>query len=689
MPTVRTASAEGTNCECRMHVPPALAVQSVRGYKCGQDEIECVDPRPDKINENHSHWCVRSDRVCDGVQDCQHPNDEEQCSVAVGPPMKIPGKCLMTQNRTNFILQVTENVTESWCESSYAMSSCFRCLSSHYNILTSECTTFRESHLLEDNELLEDSNCTYYYRNTSTHCNGYGCDDLTKCISKAKVCDFHEDCIDGSDEEGCTRPCFGDEFTCDNGQCLHKHKACDKIADCLDGSDEIDCPDECADTHFLCNDNQGERCILMYKKCDVIQDCTHPNDEDPTMCTMMIEQAMEETELFGDGWNDRFLSSVSNLSHFDTFKEIYSDLGFQRVMYEDPPDWKRFIAFSSTADNSDLKKVLKFGKDEANILGHQKEDMILDCKYGGKQCYPSDFLKTQNDVYGNCFTFNHGVNASLRNASKTGPAHGLELTLSTEQSEYTAIYGQESGIRVAVHPQGITLLPEDRGVSVPPGMKTSIGVRKRIISRQSEPYGHCLETKNENNWRVNDSSSYTELACRKLCVQTHVYNICGCVDSYILNIPIKPKCSVLNETQQMCTQFIHFLYQVGELPCDCPKHCLDVKFETKLSLAAWPSDVAARTLTHLFRQNKEKWKILSDNEAIRRNLLKVVVYYYDLNANLIAEVPAYQFFSLFSDLGGSLGLFVGVSLVTIVEFFEYVWDIFRLGILTLRGRMRS
>lgn len=55
---------------------------------------------------------------------------------------------------------------------------------------------------------------------------------------------------------------------------------------------------------------------------------------------------------------------------------------------------------------------------------------------------------------------------------------------------------------------------------------------------------------------------------------------------------------------------------------------------------------------------------------LRSNFLELNVFFSAFNEETVAQQPAYSLTSLLADVGGSMGLFVGASLLTCVEVLE-------------------
>lgn len=58
------------------------------------------------------------------------------------------------------------------------------------------------------------------------------------------------------------------------------------------------------------------------------------------------------------------------------------------------------------------------------------------------------------------------------------------------------------------------------------------------------------------------------------------------------------------------------------------------------------------------------------NPSITKNCLYLNVFYDDLATTYTSELPAVTAISLFGSVGGNLGLFIGISILTFVELLE-------------------
>ncbi|XP_064609285.1 amiloride-sensitive sodium channel subunit beta-like [Liolophura sinensis] len=285
-------------------------------------------------------------------------------------------------------------------------------------------------------------------------------------------------------------------------------------------------------------------------------------------------------------------------------------------------------------------------------LGHQKKDFIMGCKWQGYPCSPSNFTSFVNYKYGNCFTFNADVNSShpKLKTSNPGPLYGLELELFIEQDEYVPSVSQEAGARVVVHTRGKVPFPEDEGFTVSPGYMTSVGMRKTSIIRLGYPHGNCTtEFTGLNSLYEKVNTVYSKQACMKSCYQTALIS------------------------QYNCTQAVRRLHTANKLGCDdaCPLPCSDEAFTLTISNAVWPGRKYQADLYSKMTKSSTKLMRSARQGGYSYDVAKVEIFYQELNYQVIEQKPSYEFENVISDLGGQLGLWLGISILALGEIIDF------------------
>ena len=326
-------------------------------------------------------------------------------------------------------------------------------------------------------------------------------------------------------------------------------------------------------------------------------------------------------------------------------------------------------------------------------LGYTFEEFILDCSFNGKDCLDAEFANFFDAQHGNCYVFNSDwTNKSepLLNTFKAGPKHGLELVLNIGQHEYIPNLIDGAGAVVVVHPSSLMPFPADQGVLARPGRLTSVGITQVIVERLAGNYGKCnhqRHNKTKNVFEEEHKVSYSASACYKTCYQYHVIRECGCADPHY---PIKGEafdlaaqgkdivaCDSQNVTEEDCVYNLTLQYNQNLLECDCENSCVDTVFKHSISSSLWPPLILEEDLLEKYRGRAFK-TISTDNDTrrlVRDNLIKVQVFFNELNLKRVSEKPKYSLYRYMSDVGAILGLYLGMSMISVFEMVELALDL--------------
>ncbi|XP_066274107.1 amiloride-sensitive sodium channel subunit alpha-like [Branchiostoma lanceolatum] len=323
--------------------------------------------------------------------------------------------------------------------------------------------------------------------------------------------------------------------------------------------------------------------------------------------------------------------------------------------------------------NSFMGLLVQLNESMRYSLGHQARDLIQECQFDGRPCSHRNFTKFLDSAYGNCFTFNKEQGTPIETSTSAGPLHGLSLILYIEQEDYIPTITEKAGVRVVIHSNDVFPFPESEGFDAPPGFLTSAGLRLTSINRLGGLYGDCTLGAGHD---LLYPGSYTQQNCIATCHQDHMVSICGCAD---VTYKRRPQTTYCNSSTSVvkCEEGVKQRIASGNLSCQCPASCSDRVFRKSIGLGEWPADSYLDTVLSKLktRTRGPGTGVLDDSDRFRRNLLKVNIYYEALNFELITETPGYEVENLLGDIGGQLGLWVGMSCLSAMEILEVLADI--------------
>ncbi|KAL9964419.1 hypothetical protein ACROYT_G028060 [Oculina patagonica] len=335
---------------------------------------------------------------------------------------------------------------------------------------------------------------------------------------------------------------------------------------------------------------------------------------------------------------------------------------------------------SSTINWTDLQNVTM--DYIYNHGGHQIKEMLKTCSWSGEKCDDGNFTRILTPM-GLCHTFNSGEEGrEILRVKNAGSKFGLNLVLDVQQYEYTSFLADQAGFMVLIHDQETPPMVEELGFSVGPGTSTFAAFTKQKVVNLEAPYEtNCSASAISN---IPGYSKYTTSSCMLTCHSKYVVQKCGCRDITLpaltddANVPV---CGLI-ETATCAFREIENFYKLKGDDCDCQIPCETISYKPSLSYGAFPShSVAIDQVKRQASSNRtERLHKSADDlhEKLSENLVELNVYFQQMDYILIEQQSAYDKESLMGEIGGQLGLCIGASLLTVLEFCDVIVSLLRI-----------
>uniref|UniRef100_F6ULW5 Uncharacterized protein n=1 Tax=Ciona intestinalis TaxID=7719 RepID=F6ULW5_CIOIN len=284
------------------------------------------------------------------------------------------------------------------------------------------------------------------------------------------------------------------------------------------------------------------------------------------------------------------------------------------------------------------------------------ETTLSHCTFRQKPCSIQNFTQVVTPM-GLCYTFTS--NESMYQ-NVPGSGHGLVVHLNIDQKRYSEHpkYGNpNAGVKVHVHNHNDPSEVQNYGIGVPSGFGAHIVIRKTERILMYKPWGVC----SEKTKTLLHHDHYSTAGCLRECRAEYVYSKCGCKPYWALNMANVPECDALNILNCSGSADAVFSTKFSLRTCECVEPCNFVVYDSSTSYSTFPSIEVGEFFALHAGKNLRKY---------RENHLMLDIFYDSLSYVRMKQSKAVTEISLMSDMGGLLGLWLGISLVTVSEFVQ-------------------
>ena len=334
-----------------------------------------------------------------------------------------------------------------------------------------------------------------------------------------------------------------------------------------------------------------------------------------------------------------------------------------------------------------------FSDTERQKLGQSLDDILYSCLFNNQACSADDFVWRYDRYYGNCWVFNSGYNASghyvgLKKSSIAGQGFGLQLAFYINFYEKLSITNAIYGVGGYLRVENASYLGDDTldGIYLTPGESPDVLVYRTFKEYLPKPYSSCeVDNVNPHNFDSHlyqiishSAYQYKQQLCFIQCLQEMSNKTCNCTNPWFNSLLDADYC--WTEDQIACTNNIFdedFITEYVPANCGqfCPLECNTTEYKTSYSSAELVGDLYLEYIRERPSLAEDFINRTLDVETARKSFSFFFVAYETLTYTYSYESPSMNIVALLANIGGTLGLFLGVSALTVCEIFEILMEL--------------
>lgn len=326
-------------------------------------------------------------------------------------------------------------------------------------------------------------------------------------------------------------------------------------------------------------------------------------------------------------------------------------------------------------------KIITLNNSYKQSLSLSLNESILRCYFNNMKCNFEDFTWTFHKSFGNCFSFNKKLNEkNIKSQNYGGYKMGLRLDLFVGDTDTMPDFIFNSGYRIIIKNQS-TAFSAQEGFLIPAGLETNILLMRVFKEMLELPFNDCIfENYNKINRYANKlkNKTYYQSECQSFFHQNEIAEKCNCYEKPFDDNINLPHCESV-EQLKCVNQIWEYIKEKGYINLYskyCPVECNIVTYPLTISTSSYLSN--PNSMKKLFNNTALSSKYSNDTlnyDKIKNKVLALNIYYDKLEYTLINQEPKFQILDLVSNIGGLLGLFLGVSLLSFLEIIEFTLEV--------------